>query len=121
MMDRTIRVVLQKRLRHTISLFFLPTNKSMPFQMTSTTRRLARVFRTTVFALSAIPDLLTIPLPADGHADSSGRRPLDASSGTSTSDSTIGASIITNSTTITETVDDSGDSANPLSPTSILL
>jgi hypothetical protein len=98
--------------------------------MTSTTRRLARVFGTTIFALSAIPDLLTVPdgehlieiktylrgdlpLPVDSHADSRGRRPL----GTST-----GASTITSSTTVTRKVDDAGDSANPPPPpTSILL
>jgi hypothetical protein len=60
-MDRTIRVVLQKRLSHAIGLMFLPTNKSMPFQMASTTRRFARVFLTIVFGLSTIPDLLTVP------------------------------------------------------------
>jgi hypothetical protein len=61
MIDRTIRVVLQKRLSHAIGLMFLPTNKSMPFQMASTTRKFARVFMTTIFTLSIISNLLTVP------------------------------------------------------------
>jgi hypothetical protein len=103
----------------------------MPFQMTSTTRRFSRVFMTTVFALSAIPDLLTVPhgehlikilpylrgalpLPADRDADGSGGRAVRCagSAGSGTSSITI---------TVTGEVDDTGDSAaNPLL-TNILL
>jgi hypothetical protein len=98
--------------------------------MTSTTRRFSRVFMTTVFALSTIPDLLTVPhgehlikilpylrgalpLPADRDADGSGGRAVQcAGSGTSS---------ITVTVTVTGEVDDTGDSAaNPL-PTNILL